>query len=174
MKDLIKAFKSGDKNAFIKIMKMYKNDVFKYMYFLMGNREIAEELTQETFVKVYFKAKTLRGENIKSWIFAIARNMARKEYNKRKIKRVFHFSETKELRSLTLTENNSEKILVSELMKEIPEKYKIPLLMKEIEGLSIEKISEILKIPVGTIKSHIFRAKALLKNRYKTMMEVKK
>lgn len=174
MEDLIKEFKSGDEKAFIKIMNMYKEEVFRYMYLLSGNREIAEELTQETFVKVYFKAKTLKTENLKGWIFAIARNIARKEYNKRKLKKIFPLSDFKNLKKASFEEISSDKILINELLKEIPEKYKTPLLMKEIEGLTIENISQILKKPIGTIKSYIFRGKALLKDRYKTMMEVKK
>ncbi len=174
MEDLIREFKSGDEKAFIKIMNMYKEEVFRYMYLLSGNRETAEELTQETFVKVYFKAKTLKSENLKGWIFAIARNIARKEYNKRKLKKIFPLSDFKNLKKASFDEISSDKILINELLKEIPEKYKTPLLMKEIEGLTIENISKILKKPIGTIKSYIFRGKALLKDRYKTMMEVKK
>ena len=174
MEDLIKEFKSGDEKAFIKIMNMYKEEVFRYMYLLSGNRETAEELTQETFVKVYFKAKTLKSENLKGWIFAIARNIARKEYNKRKLKKIFPLSDFKNLKKASFDEISSDKILINELLKEIPEKYKTPLLMKEIEGLTIENISKILRKPIGTIKSYIFRGKALLKDRYKTMMEVKK
>ena len=174
MEDLIREFKSGDEKAFIKIMNMYKEEVFRYMYLLSGNREIAEELTQETFVKVYFKAKTLKSENLKGWIFAIARNIARKEYNKRKLKKIFPLSDFKNLKKASFDEISSDKILINELLKEIPEKYKTPLLMKEIEGLTIENISKILRKPIGTIKSYIFRGKALLKDRYKTMMEVKK
>ncbi len=174
MEDLIREFKSGDEKAFIKIMNMYKEEVFRYMYLLSGNRETAEELTQETFVKVYFKAKTLKSENLKGWIFAIARNIARKEYKKRKLKKIFPLSDFKNLKKGSFDEISSDKILINELLKEIPEKYKTPLLMKEIEGLTIENISQILKKPIGTIKSYIFRGKALLKDRYKTMMEVKK
>ncbi len=174
MEDLLKEFKSGNEKAFIKIMNIYKEEVFRYMYLLSGNRETAEELTQETFVKVYFKAKTLKTDNLKGWIFAIARNIARKEYNKRKLKKIFPLSDIKNLKKASFDEISSDKILINELLKEIPEKYKTPLLMKEIEGLTIENISKILKKPIGTIKSYIFRGKSLLKDRYKTMMEVKK
>ncbi len=172
MEELIKRLKKGDEEALKEIIKMYKNDVFKYMYYFFGNREIAEELTQETFVRVYFKAKTIKTNNLKNWIFAIGRNIARKEFNKRKLKKIISFREIKKAElQINPTEN---KILIQELLKEVPEKYKTPLLMKEIEGLSLESISQILKKPVGTIKSYIFRGKAILKNKYNSMMEVKK
>ncbi len=172
MEELIKRLKKGDEEALKEIMKMYKNDVFKYMYYFFGNREIAEELTQETFVRVYFKVKTIKTNNLKNWIFAIGRNIARKEFNKRKLKRMISLGD---LRKTEAQANSSEnKILIQELLKDVPEKYKTPLLMKEIEGLSLESISQILKKPVGTIKSYIFRGKAILKNKYNSMMEVKK
>ncbi len=172
MEELFKKFKKGDEEAFMEIMKMYKDDVFRYMYFLFGNKETAEELTQETFVKVYFKAKTFKTNNIKNWIFAIGRNIARKEFKKMKIRKLISFSEIKG-ENKSISEQNDNKILIYELLKDIPEKYKTPLLMKEIEGLSLDNIAEILKKPVGTIKSYIFRGKELLKNKYKFMMEVR-
>ena len=89
MNELLDKLKKGDEQAFKEVMSLYKNQIFNYLALMMGNREVAEELTQDTFVKVYFKAKTLRTENIKAWIYRIATNLGISEIRKRKVRRIF-------------------------------------------------------------------------------------
>ena len=93
MDEIINGLKKKDDEAFRKVMDMYKNKIFKYLRFLVNDCEIAEELTQDTFVKVYFKAHTLRTNNLKSWIYTIATNLARSEFRKKKAKKIFSFSD---------------------------------------------------------------------------------
>ena len=63
MDDLIAKLKDGDEAAFKEVMAMYKKPIYNYLNLLLGNRQQAEELTQDTFVKVYFKARTLKTDN---------------------------------------------------------------------------------------------------------------
>ncbi len=162
MDGLIEKLKKRDKAAFKEVMKMYKNRIFNYINLMVNNREVAEELTQETFVKVYFKSDKLRTDKLKPWIYKIATNLTLKEIKKRK--KVFHFSEQRT--DSRYYEKNDSKILLSQLFENIPEKYRTPVIMKEIEELSFEEIAEILKKPVGTVKSLVFRGKQLLKENY--------
>jgi RNA polymerase sigma-70 factor (ECF subfamily) len=164
MEGLIAKLKRRDKNAFKEIMKLYKNMIFNYINLMINNRELAEELTQETFVRVYFKAHTLKSDNPKAWIYKIATNLTLKELKKRRLKRLLPFSEWRN--SNHYYTKDDSKILINELLKDIPEKYKTPIIMKEIEELSFEEISDILNKPVGTVKSLVFRGKQLLKDNY--------
>ena len=63
MDDLIAKLKDGNEAAFKEVMAMYKKPIYNYLNMLLGNRQSAEELTQDTFVKVYFKARTLKTDN---------------------------------------------------------------------------------------------------------------
>jgi RNA polymerase sigma-70 factor (ECF subfamily) len=87
MNDLIKLLKAGDEAALKELMSMYKKPIYNYLNMLLGNRQLAEELTQDTFVRVYFKAHTLKTDHpqaCKAWIYTIATNLARSEFRKNK------------------------------------------------------------------------------------------
>lgn len=144
------------------VMDQYKNKIFNYLRVLVGSDEIAEELTQDTFVKVYFKAHTLRTDNLKAWIYTIATNLARSEFRKNKIKHLFSLSDVSE-GYLAVNPGFEDNLLIEQLIARLPEKYKLPLVMKEIDNFSFEEISEILDKPVGTVKTLVFRGKNQLK-----------
>ena len=86
MKELIAGLKAKDRHAFEQVMAMFKTRIFNYLRVLVHDRDLAEELTQDTFVKVYFKGHTIRTENLKAWIFTIATNLARNEFRRRRIR----------------------------------------------------------------------------------------
>ena len=144
---------------------MYKNQIFKYLRFLVNDNEIAEELTQDTFVKVYFKAHTLKTSNLKSWIYTIATNLARSEFRKKKAKKIFSFSNIND-NHFSYKDTIESEMFVEKMVSSLPEKYRIPLTMKLIDNFSFEEISNIMKKPIGTVKTLVFRAKSQLKNNF--------
>jgi RNA polymerase sigma-70 factor (ECF subfamily) len=147
-------------------MRLYKNKIFNYLRILVNNEELAEELTQDTFVKVYFKAHTLKTDNLKSWIYAIATNLARSEFRKRKVKHLFSISDISES-LISYNPSYDSEILMNQLLACLPEKYKIPLVMKEIDNFSFQEISDIMSKPVGTVKTLVFRGKNQLRDQVK-------
>ena len=128
----------------------------------MKDSQTAEELTQDTFVNVYFKAHTLKTSNLKSWIYTIATNLARNEFRKKKIKYFFSLSDINEL-NFSYNPSFENEYLIEQLMATLSEKYRIPLVLKEIKSFSFEEIAEILKKPVGTVKTLVFRGKGQLR-----------
>ncbi len=165
MEQLIAGLKKKDPEAFKEVMALYKNKIFNYLKVLLKNDEIAEELTQDTFVKVYFKAHTLRTDNLKSWIYTIATNLARSEFRKRKFRQVLSVSDVSEL-NFSIESKIEDEIVVEQLISTLPEKYRIPLVMKEINNFSFIEIANIMKKPIGTIKTLVFRSKQYLRNNY--------
>ncbi len=166
MDELVERLKQKEEAALKEVMRMYKKPIFNYLNLLLGNRETAEELAQDTFVKVYFKAHTLEADDLtgcRAWIYAIASNLARSEFRKRKLQRWFSMAELRENHAAVAgaAENG---LLVEQMLGRIPDKYRLPLVMKEIDNFSFEEIAVALKKPVGTIKSLVFRGKAQLKN----------
>jgi RNA polymerase sigma-70 factor (ECF subfamily) len=164
MKELIDGLKKKDENALKKVMHMFKSQIHNYLNLMLGNKELAEELTQDTFVKVYFKAGTIKTVNLKAWIFKIATNLARSEFRKRKIKNLLSLSDVNES-SCSYESSVGNDIIMEQMLSLLPEKYRVPLVMKEVDNFSFEEMADILGKPVGTVKSLIFRGRQQIKNR---------
>jgi len=155
---LIEGLKKKDETALNEVMKMYKNQIFNYLNLMTGNKELAEELTQDTFVKVYFKAGTLKTDNLKAWIYKIATNLARSEFRKIKVKHLLSLADFNDS-YVSLEPTQGNRLELEQMLAVLPEKYRTAIIMKEIDNFSFEEISEILKKPVGTVKSLVFRGR---------------
>ncbi|MCK4836533.1 MAG: RNA polymerase sigma factor [Candidatus Aminicenantes bacterium] len=165
MDELINGLKKKDTTALKKVMDLYKNKIYNYLRLMVNDDQVAEELTQDTFVKVYFKAKTLRTNHLKSWIYAIATNLARSEFRKKRIKALFSISDLKE-GHISYFSSFEDELILEQMIDSLPEKYRIPVVMKEINRFSFEDISRILNKPVGTIKTLVFRGKNQLRKNF--------
>jgi RNA polymerase sigma-70 factor (ECF subfamily) len=165
MNDLVSRLKKKDVRAFEEVMQMFKGDVFRYLLYLTASRETAEELTQDTFVKLYFKAATIKGDNLKGWIFKVALNNARSHYRKERLKNLFRHDSLDDLADHlgSAGEEAADFLFLERIRKSVPEKYLTPLLLKELQNFSYEEIARILKKPVGTVKSLVSRAKLHLR-----------
>jgi RNA polymerase sigma-70 factor (ECF subfamily) len=169
MDELLERLKNQNEDALKEIMAMYKRPICRYLNALTGSRELAEELAQDTFVKVYFKAPGLKATDLKScraWIYAIASNLARSEFRRRKLRKIFSLTDVGE-RQASFTPSYEGDIIWDQLLNLLPDKFRIPLVMKEIDNFSFEEIAEILKKPVGTVKSLVFRGKGHMKKMYR-------
>jgi RNA polymerase sigma-70 factor (ECF subfamily) len=165
MKELIDKLKKKDESALKEVMNMYKNQIFNYLNLMIGDRELAEELTQDTFVKVFFKAGSLRTENLKAWIYKIATNLARSEFRKRKIKNILSLSDVGDAQYAYEPAIGND-IVLEQMLSALPDKYRVPLVMKELNNFSFEEMSDILKKPIGTVKSLVFRGRQHIKHKF--------
>ncbi|MBN2345990.1 MAG: RNA polymerase sigma factor [Candidatus Aminicenantes bacterium] len=165
MNDLIAKLKDGNESAFKEVMAMYKKPIYNFLSLLLGDRQLAEELTQDTFVKVYFKARTLKSDHpqaVKSWIYSIATNLARSEFRKRRFKHMFSLSDLNERHACHCPDLES-RLLAEQLLALVPEKWRVPLVMKEMDNFTFEEIARMLNKPIGTVKSMVFRGKEHLR-----------
>jgi len=168
-KNLILLVQKGDEDAFEEIMHKYKNKIVNFLYNMTGDYEKAVELSQETFIRVYYKAKKYRPKApFSSWLFTIASNLAKtelKKMNKRKsipLENVYNNNQ----QGLSETDDFEMKETVKKIRKalnNLHRRYRIPLVLKDIEGFSQEEIADMLKKPVGTIKAQISRGRQYLK-----------
>lgn len=149
---------------------MYKNQIHNYLYVMTGNSELAEELTQDTFVKVYFKAGSMKTTHLKAWIFKIATNLARSEFRKQKFKNLLPLADVPDSHAAYET-GIGKTIEVEQMVSALPEKLRIPVVMKELNNFSFEEIAEILKKPIGTVKSLVFRGRTLMKENYRPVLQ---
>ena len=156
-----------------------------FAYHLALNEADANDLVQETYLKAYrFIDKYEQGTNAKAWLFKILKNAYINEYRK-KSKRpnqvdyeeisTFHDGESKSLTSyFDLREDLFGNLMGDEITRAIdtlPEDYSSVILLCDIEGFTYEEIAKIIEVPIGTVRSRLFRARNLLKTKLKSYAE---
>jgi len=167
--ELIRLVQCGDEEAFSKIVRAYKDKIVNFLWQSTGDYQKASELAQETFLRVYFKADKYKPiAPLSSWIYTIASNLAKTEMKKERRMPTVSFDDVQNV--LSGRENSSDNPGNSELrrnlraaLKKLHARYRIPVLLKDVEGFSQEEIAEILNKPVGTIKARISRGRNHLK-----------
>ncbi len=155
--------KTGDVRFFEILMDRYKNNIYNFILRYISSKEDSEDLTQEIFVKVFFKISSFNSTkaSFKTWLFTITKNSI---YNKIKEKKMTSLTYEVEDTHILINENDD---IVQKGLNKLDKKYKIILLMYYMEGLKYKEIADILKIPINTVKTRIKRAKLLLKNELK-------
>jgi len=145
----------------------YKDNIYNYLYQLSFNKHTAEELTQDTFLKVFkyfngFKAQS----TVKSWLYKIARNTYL-DYNKKKS---LYKEETIEENELVDKnddyKNLNEKIVINEILNKLNESERTLILLRDLYGFSYIEISSIMELTIGQIKIGIYRARKKFKKLY--------
>lgn len=153
----------------------HKTSVFRFAYYLTQDRREAEDLFQEAWLRVVKNfSKISRKSTIKAWIMTIVANLHRDALRKKRIRRLFLLQKYKAFKQrenkTTLstgskdfaysdTENQTDMSLaISQALARLPERQRLVYALKEIEGFKQTEISEMLKIPMGTVKSLMFRA----------------
>lgn len=180
---LIEATKEGDEEAFAQIVARYRNPLTNYLYRFLNDYEEAVDLTQETFVRVYYALGRYHTEYaFSTYIYRIATNLAISEIRKRKRRRLlsltglfqteedseteFQPTDEKSLPDEDLIEDEKSRV-IAKAIATLPEKYRAPIVLREIEDKSYEEIAQILELGLGTTKSRISRARGLLKEKLK-------
>lgn len=168
---LIMLFQGGNKNAFRYLLERYQEKVRNLIFSIFNEQEIVDDLAQDVFIKAYEALPNFRFESsFYTWLYRIAINRSRDEMRRRKIKRFFTFqavessSKIKVENLLTTTfDDENTRELIERALKQLPEKYRIPIILKDIDGLSYDEISEVLNCEVGTVKSRLSRGRTMLK-----------
>ncbi|MBS3818015.1 RNA polymerase sigma factor [bacterium] len=166
---LMEQVKKGDHTAFEKIVRSYKNRIVNFLWRLTHDYQKSVELAQETFMRVYFKANKYKPiAPLSSWIYSIASNLAKTEMKKRQKHPVVSIDEIRENTSREVASvsppSNSERIRnLRKALNSLSPRYRIPVILKDIEGFSQEEIANILKKPVGTVKARVSRGRKCLR-----------
>jgi RNA polymerase sigma-70 factor (ECF subfamily) len=170
-RELIRHVQNGDEVAFAEIVTNYKDRIVNYLYQFTGDYQKAVELSQETFLRVFFKAKQYRPvAPLSSWIYAIASNLARTEMKKARRVPLVSLDEiaSHEVKSKAYVQDRPDSGLLKNLRQALDElrpRYRIPVILKDMEGFSQEEIAQILNKPVGTIKARISRGRSMLRKK---------
>jgi RNA polymerase sigma-70 factor (ECF subfamily) len=164
----------GDTNAFEMLILKYQNKLYSTVFNLTKNADTAQDIVQDAFIKAFQKLDTLRDKNqFFSWTKRIAINMTflMFERNKRMVD-VSNDDGPDFFDNLVGGSNPEHEVINDELKKyvkkyveSLPEKLRLVILLREVEEYSYEEISEMLKIPVGTVRSRLFNARQVIKQR---------
>ena len=176
---------SGDMEAFDRFVETYRSKIFQYSYMMCGQREDAEEVAQETLLKVFQSMDQLREpERLKAWVFTIARNAC---YMKRR-KSVFapqHELSLEELLPVTSGDGSERRIQIADwgalpdtevlrkelreeldrAIGELPDIYRSVIMLRDIEELSTEEAAEVLGVSIEVIKTRLHRARLSLRQK---------
>jgi RNA polymerase sigma-70 factor (ECF subfamily) len=173
-KDLVRRCLAGDQQACADLVEIYARMVGTVIWRATGDQEVVEDLSQETFLRmfralVYFDARA----RLSTWIYTIAHRVAIDHLRKGGSRQRFDLENEPLDQIARSREPNPEAALarreidtlVQKGLAEIPDKYRIPLLYAAIEGLDYPTIAAMLDLPLGTVKTLIFRGKQMLKER---------
>lgn len=173
----------GDQNAYGEVVELYKDKVFQLCYRMLGNRHDAEDIAQEAFIRAYININSFNlNKKFSSWIYRIATNLCIDRMRKKKpdyfldaevpgTEGLTMYSQVASKSPLPETELESmelQETVQAEIIK-LPEKYRSVIVLKYMEELSLNEISEILDLPLGTVKTRIHRGREALRQQLKNV-----
>jgi RNA polymerase sigma-70 factor (ECF subfamily) len=157
-------------------MDKYHDAIYSFIFRMVHDREQVEDLTQEAFIKAFGSLKNFNEEfAFSTWLYKIATNNCIDYIRKRKLQ-MYSIDKPVESRdseyTFELPDDSYEAdrdviadqrtVLLRDAIDKLPEKYRRVILMRHTEEKSYEEIARMLKLPIGTVKAHIFRARELL------------
>ncbi|MBU8870302.1 MAG: sigma-70 family RNA polymerase sigma factor [Gemmatimonadales bacterium] len=179
--DLIVHVQNGRRKAFDEIVSRYKGRLFSFILRMVKDPDLAEELTQETLIRVFVHAGKYREiAKFSTWVFTIATNLVRNKMRQRSRRpRLVSLNPAPdegempvdppdhEADSSSEVEREELARLIQEATSQIPEKYRIPFLLREVDQLSYEEIQQVTGLKLGTVRSRINRAR----NRFRQLIK---
>lgn len=179
-RELVRAFQEGREDAFDEIVKRYRDYIYNKTFYFTGDEKTAEDLAQKTFVKAYRNLEDFRGDaSLKTWLYRIARNLCYDHHRKQNRNReypsgLFQRKDNEENPGPPSRDKKSERPtrrveqkeivqIVRETIQDMRPEFRSILILRELEDHSYDEMSRILDIPVGTVRSRLYRARKKLK-----------
>ena len=169
--------------AFETMVRAFQDRLYSFAHRLCGNREDAEEVAQDSFVRAYralktYPAERIRALSLQAWLYRITLNVARNKWRGKRVRlvslenggadgeaarRAWEAPDAADLRPDSRLEQEQDRAGLASLVATLPERYRAALILRYVEGLRLEEVATILKQPLGTAKSNVHRAVNLLR-----------
>jgi RNA polymerase sigma-70 factor (ECF subfamily) len=172
-KQLVRLAQEGSPAAFEELVTRYQSKVFSMALSFTRNREAADDLAQEVFLKAYLALPRFHGKSeFGTWLYRISVNhikdFLRKKGQAKEVSlddvREISFSDREQAEKAERDrETESRRTLVQRFVESLPEKYRIILTLRDIQGLAYEDISRVLRLSPGTVDSRLHRARRMLR-----------
>jgi len=184
---LVQCVQKGDKQAFELLVLKYQRKIIRLVSFFVKDQAEVEDIVQEIFIKAYKALASFRGESaFYTWLYRIGVNSAKNHIisQKRRMitssdidareKELFHVPvlPNEPVTPDTVLASKQLAELVNEAMDTLPDELRTAISLREIDGLSYEEIAEMMDCPLGTVRSRIFRAREIIANRIRPLMEI--
>ena len=187
--ELMERYRAGDEDAFTLLVRRHQQPLINFIARYINDRDGAEDLAQETFVRIFKASPRYKpGQaHFKTWMYHIAANLCKNELRNRGRRNRYRVDNVVEgngdSERIDLIENapadaafQPEVALerkelhdaIQSAIAELPEQYRVPLVLRDLQGLSYDEISEALELRSGTTKSRINRARLMLKDKLKS------
>ena len=171
---LIANFQNGDRQSYNILCHRYTDKLIRYVYGFLGDLDAAQDLVQDTLLKVYIKKDSYKEiAKFSTWLYTIAGNLAKTELRKIKRRKTGSFSSLKkpdgrefeppEMPDEDKPIDEDEQKIIKQSLLELDEDFRNIIILRENQELSYDVISKILKLPLGTVKSRINRGKLKLR-----------
>lgn len=179
---LVEKSMDGDLDAFEELVLLFDKKIYNYCLRMTNNRSDAEDLAQEVFLKAYKNLKNFRNDSkFSTWIYRIAYNTCIDNYRKKRLKLLpLNKIIDEEQQEISIPSpdplpeeqviSNEKYSLIKECIAQLKPRYKSVIILRDIHNYSYREIAEILEIPIGTVKSDISRARALLRKALKSRL----
>ena len=166
--------KNGTEKAFEILVQRFKNPLTNFVFRFLGDYDSCVDVVQDTFVKVYrYKDNYSSLAKFSTWIYTIAGNLARSEYQRKKRKNFFSInSYGEEEKTYDIPDNsyrpdveadmNIKSEIIQKALLKVRDSYREAVILRDVQEMSYEEIAEIMQIEVGTVKSRINRGRAEL------------
>ena len=158
-KEILTLIAEDKEYGFKMLVEKYQNQVINLAYSLSRDFSLAEDIAQEVFLKIFKKINSFqRKSSLSTWIYRITLNMSYQFLRKRKFSL---FSPKKH--SFSPEDTQEKKEIINIGLNRLPLKYRVVVILKDLQGLSYKEIARILNCRIGTVESRLFRARILLK-----------
>lgn len=158
--------------AFAEVVSRYQDRIYSYTFRMTGSREDAQDLTQETFIRVYTHLDSFRiEERFSPWIYRIATNLCLNLLKRRKRTVNADWQADNSISPSSpesaLEEREEQRVLQAAILQ-LPDQYRVAILLRHVHELSYDEIAQALEMPLGTVKTRLFRARELLQEKLRT------
>jgi RNA polymerase sigma-70 factor (ECF subfamily) len=182
--DLVRQTLCGQSAAYNTLVQRYQRQVYNLAYRMLGNAEDAGDLVQDTFLRAYGALASFRQDaSFLTWLYKIASNLCIDHLRSRKTRHALSLdAETEEGRepAASMRTSGPEEIavrgavqdVVHHAIQNLPERYRVVVIMRHLHDMSVEEIAHALELPTGTVKTHLFRAREMLRGRLRPVLEM--
>ena len=177
--ELIARFQDGDEQAYVELVNRYRNRLMTFVYRFVNDMEKAEDIVQDTLMKLYTHGHYYRNiAKFSTWIYTIAGNFAKTELRRKKRHKVTNLSQmgfddreyqlpSVEPETGETAQGHFAEKKIQMAIQELPLHFRTVVILRDIQELSYEEISKIVDVPLGTVKSRINRARLQLQQSLK-------
>lgn len=163
---LIERYLQGDVAAFDELMRAHEDRVFAVCLRMLRDREAALDATQETFIAVFRKADRFAGRSaFSTWLYRVAVNTCYDQVRRRRRHAAVPLPDSNDPIDVSADDGFTSAELRSDIeaaLAALPDEFRAAVVLADVEGLSLQTVADILEVPVGTVKSRVFRGRRLL------------